>query len=167
MQPSARRRRATTALVTAAQLGQAQWFFGNLYEAVVHIPERIAAESGSDLRSERPGLATLLRPGSPVRYFLPAAPVTLAASIAAVIAGWDEPRDRKWLGAGAASTVSGVVLTAYVVRQVNRKLFFAAQPLAPAEQQELLRRWHRLNKLRLAASGVAWLAGQRVAAGSR
>ena len=30
------------------------------------------------------------------------------------------------------------MLTAYAVRQVNRKLFFAAQPLASAEQQELL-----------------------------
>ncbi|HEU5389265.1 MAG TPA: anthrone oxygenase family protein [Streptosporangiaceae bacterium] len=150
-----------------AQLGQAQWFFGNLYEAVVRIPERIAAESGSHLRSERPSLSTLFRPGSPVRYYLPTAPVTLAAAIAAVIAGWDEPQDRKWLGASAASTVSGAMLTAYVVRQINYKLFFAAQPLAAAEQQELLRRWHRLNKLRLTASGVAWLTGQRVAAVSR
>lgn len=167
MNSSSHRRKTTTALLTIAQLGQAQWFFGNLYEAVVHIPERIAAESGSDIRSERPGLPALLRPGSPVRYFLPAAPITLAASIAAVIAGWGEPQDRKWLGASAASTVSGAVLTGYVVRQINYKLFFAAQPLAPAEQQELLQQWHRLNKLRLAASGIAWLTGQRAAADSR
>jgi hypothetical protein len=164
---SSHRRKAAAALLMIAQLGQAQWFFGNLYEAVVRIPERIAAESDSDLRSERPSLSTLFRPGSPVRYFLPAAPVTLAASIAAVIAGWDEPQDRKWLGASAASTVSGAMLTAYVVSQINHKLFFAAQPLEAAEQQELLRRWHRLNKLRLTTSGVAWLTGQRVAAVSR
>lgn len=92
MNSSSHRRKANTALLTVAQLGQAQWFFGNLYEAVVRIPERIAAGSGSELRSERPGLATLLRPGSPVRYFLSAAPVTLAASIAAVIAGWTNRR---------------------------------------------------------------------------
>jgi hypothetical protein len=164
---SSRRPGPATALVTVAQLGQAQWFFGNLYEAVVHVPERIAAEPGSDLRSERQGLATVLRPGSPVRYFLPSAPVALAASLAALIAGWDEPRDRVWLGASAAGTAAGAVLTAYVVRQINFKLFFAAQPLEEAERQDLLRRWRRLNKLRLAASGVAWLAAQRVAAAPR
>lgn len=72
------------ARLTVAQVGQAHWFFGNLYEAVAKIP-----------------------------------------------------------------------------------VFFTAQPLAAAEQEELLRRWYRLNSIRLVASGVAWLAAQRVSCTSR
>jgi hypothetical protein len=39
-------------LLAIAQLGYAHWFFGNLYEAMVRIPERIANdyEPGEDDR---------------------------------------------------------------------------------------------------------------------
>ena len=94
MNSSSHRRKANTALLELSLiLLQGRSGFSRCAdEAVVRIPERIAAGSGPELRSERPGLATLLRPGSPVRYFLSAAPVTLAASIAAVIAGWTNRR---------------------------------------------------------------------------
>lgn len=39
--PAARPKRVA-ALLTIAQLGYAQWFFGNLYEAVVRVPDRLA-----------------------------------------------------------------------------------------------------------------------------
>ncbi|MHA6800404.1 anthrone oxygenase family protein [Bounagaea algeriensis] len=156
----------TAALLTAAQLGQAQWFFGNLYEALAHIPDRLAVEVDSSIRSERPSLSTVLRPGSPARYWLPVAPVVVATSVGALIAGWDNPRERAWLGASAASTVSGALVTAYAVRGINHELLFAAQPLPPTNRQKLLRRWHRLNKLRLALSGIAWLTAQKAMPGS-
>jgi hypothetical protein len=50
-------------LLAIAQLGYAHWFFGNLYEALVGIPERIANdyEPGKDDRR----LATVFSSGSP------------------------------------------------------------------------------------------------------
>ncbi len=51
----------------AAQLGQAAWLIGNLYEGLVGMPQLLA-----DARPARsPGLLTA---GSPVRYYLPIAP---------------------------------------------------------------------------------------------
>jgi hypothetical protein len=65
-------------LQTTARLGLAHWFFGNLYEEVVRMPARLAeSPSGGPLAA-----------GSPVLYHLPAAPVTLAATLGCVAAGW-------------------------------------------------------------------------------
>ena len=146
MNAAARRAHRTAALLDLAQLGHAQWFFGNVYEAVVKIPERLsdpARETDERARS-------VLGPGSPVRYYLPAAPVTLVGTLGAVINGLGSPRGRRWLTISTGCWVSGAALTAYLVRKVNLKLFFAAEPPPPAEREALLRTWHRLNVLRIA-----------------
>src|SRR5258707_2172901 len=59
-------------LLSIAQLGYAHWFFGNLYEAVVRVPERLAKdyEPGKDDRR----LATVFSSRSPVRYYVPGDP---------------------------------------------------------------------------------------------
>jgi hypothetical protein len=64
-----------------ARFGQAYWFFGNLYEAVVDVPQLLADAHGQ--RSP-----WLLGPGSPVRYYAPIAPLTLAATAATLIDRW-------------------------------------------------------------------------------
>jgi Domain of unknown function (DUF1772) len=136
------------ALLTIAQLGYAHWFFGNLYEAVVRVPDRRA--------QDRP-LASVLSPGSPVRYYLPGLPVVIGATLSALVAGWPSRTARPWLAAAALSTLSGVALTAFLVRTVNTKLFIAGQPLTPADQHRLLQTWYRLNAVRLLTTGTAWL----------
>lgn len=157
-----RKARIADASLTVAQLGYAHWFFGNLYEAVAKIPERLAGAPDLAVQGEPVSLSSVLRPGSPVRYHLAGAPITVVATVSAVTAGWNRPSDRLWLAMSAACTLSGGLLTGYVVREINLKLFFTARPLAVAEQEELLRRWHRLNRIRLVAAGVAWLAAERV-----
>lgn len=159
------RRRVTAALLTLAQLGYAQWFFGNLYEAVVKIPDLMVAGDGTSAVDRRS--ASLSRPGSPVPYYIPGAAVTVAATLGALGAGWDRPGDRRWLVTAAAGTLSGVAITAYLVRAVNLKLFFSRQPPAPADQETLLCTWYRLNRLRLVAVGGAWLAARRAASRQR
>lgn len=162
MNASPRRRSATASLLTIAQLGHAHWFFGNLYEAAAKIPERLADDPDLVVRGEAVSMTSLLRPGSPVRYYLPVAPITVVASVSALIAGWDTPSDRRWLGTSVVGTLSGGLLTAHIVREINLKLFFADRPLAGTEREDLLQRWYRLNKIRLMASGVAWLTAQHV-----
>ena len=51
-------------------MGQVAWFIGNLYEAVVDMPQLLADAQPQ----RRPGL---MSPGSPLRYYAPVAPLTL------------------------------------------------------------------------------------------
>jgi hypothetical protein len=92
-------------LLAIAQVGYAHWFFGNLYEAMVRIPERIANdfEPGKDDRR----LATVFSSGSPVRYYLPGVPVVISVTLFAVLAGWRRRTDRPWLAALAVSALWG------------------------------------------------------------
>jgi len=53
-------------------------FFGNLYEAVVDMPQLL-----SDARQQR--RSGLMAPGSPLRCYAPIAPLTLVATTAALM----------------------------------------------------------------------------------
>jgi hypothetical protein len=158
--PDARQERLTTRLLDFAQLGHAHWLFGNIYEAVVKVPDRLAAEHAARVSVDGRA-ASLFEAGSPVRYYVPAAPLTLAATFGAVITGWRTARTRRWLATAAASSMTGVAATAYLVRRVNLPLFFSADPPSPADRYDLVRTWHRVNLLRIAAAGVALYATHR------
>jgi Domain of unknown function (DUF1772) len=149
------RRGRGTKLLRIAQLAYAHWFFGNVYEAVVHIPDRLS--------SENQRLGSLLSAGSPVRYFIPGVPVLIGATVACVASGWRFRRERPWLIALGSATFVGVAATAYLVQAVNRTLFVVGQPVEPREREQLLRVWYRLNLVRLAAAAAAWLIAARLA----
>ncbi|MFD2077762.1 protein of unknown function [Actinopolymorpha cephalotaxi] len=152
-----RRRRFTGRLLTLAQVGHAHWLFGNLYEAVVRVPDRLAgAVDGARVSSP-------LGPGSPLRYYVPAVPATFPAALAALWAGWDDgPEARRWLAVAASCSVSGAAVTAVLVR-LNLRLFFTSGPLPTAEREKLLRTWYRLNAVRMAATAAAWIAARQAA----
>ncbi|GAB3402283.1 DUF1772 domain-containing protein [Flindersiella endophytica] len=152
--------RATRTLLTLAQLGRAHWLFGNLYEAVARIPERLSEPSDASGADPRP--ASMLGKGSPARYYLPGIPVTFGATIAALATGWKAPAGgRGWLIASTASTLAGAAVTVHLVRNVNSKLFVAGPPLSAEERQALLKKWHRLNACRLAAAAAGMLTAER------
>jgi hypothetical protein len=157
---STQQKRVAT-MLTIAQLGYAHWFFGNLYEAVVRVPDRVAKDCEPGRGDRR--LASVRSSGSPVRYYLPGVPVVIGATLCAVLAGWRWRNHRPWLASLAVSAFSGVVATAWLVRTVNLKLFIAGQPLTPADQDRLLRIWYRVNVLRLLTTGSAWLIAARLA----
>ena len=156
-----RQARRTATLLELAQFAHAQWFFGNVYEAIVRVPERLA-DSVSDRIDRRP--TSLLGAGSPVRYYVPAAPVAVASTLGAVITARGNARGRRWLAISSGCWVSGAALTAYLVRKVNIRLFFASDAATlppPADREALLRTWYRLNVLRIAAAGGALFATYR------
>ena len=156
-----RQKEQIVASLVLAQLGYAHWFFGNLYEAVVKVPELLSTKepAGSD---DRPQMS-LLSSGSPVRYFLPGVPVVIGAALSAMLSGWKWRSTRPWFASLALSTVLGFAVTAYLVRTVNFKLFFASQPVTQAERTRLLRIWYRANIFRLLTTGSAWLIAARLA----
>lgn len=139
----------------AARLGHIHWFLGNLYEAMVSMPRLLV-----DAQPNRePGILAV---GSPVRYFAPAAPVTLAATAATLIDSWRSGGDRRVIIAAAASTASAAALTGYLVRTVNRQLLRGGTRLSATESRDLVRIWHRVNLVRLLALAAAVEAQRRV-----
>jgi hypothetical protein len=154
---SSRRRSLYATLTTVAQLGFAHGFFGNVYEATTKVPHRIAGDGTDDAR-----MPSLFGPGSPVRYYLPGVPVTIGSTLGALVAGWEHPRNRRWLAAAAVSATSAGALTGYLVRAVNVKLFVAGHPLTSTERDRLLRIWYRMNAVRIVALGAGWMALERV-----
>jgi uncharacterized membrane protein (UPF0136 family) len=139
-----------------AGLGQVSWFLGNLYEAVVDMPQLLADAQPQ----RRPGL---MSPGSPLRYYAPIAPLTLVATTAALIDSWCSGGDRRMIAAAAVNTVAAVGLTGYLVRTVNISLLAGAVPTDSSDRQRMLKRWHRANGIRLAAVAGAWLTLRRAA----
>ncbi|MCC8248919.1 DUF1772 domain-containing protein [Saccharothrix luteola] len=141
-----------------ARLGQAHWFAGNLYEAAVDVPGLLA-----DARPNRE--PRLLGPGSPLRYYAPAAPVTLVATGVTLAAGWRTGGDRRAVAMSAAGTVAAAALTAYLVKAVNLPLLRGEGALGDDERRRLVRTWHRANLVRLAALAAATAATRRVTTG--
>ncbi len=129
------RTRPLVALLCAALLGHAQWFLGNLYEAVV--TTRAFADDPQPAKSD-----AILAPGSPVRYYIyiPAAPLSVLATVVAVVIGRGAV-----LGGG---------------RRADRLHCDAAQPRlvlhAGGGRGDLrvgIARWRRLNVTRLVLVG--------------
>jgi hypothetical protein len=111
---SGRRDLLADRLLGVAEFSHAHWFFGNLYEALVKIPHRVAASEASPELPRSPFGA-----GSPGRYYAPIAPVNAPAAIAALVAGWQHSNSRAWLIVAAASSTTGAAATAYLLRSIN------------------------------------------------
>jgi hypothetical protein len=144
--PDPRRRRS--ALLRTAQFGQAAWFFGNVYEALVGMPQLLAGAT----QYRQPGLLTA---GSPVRYYLPFAPVAVAGTTAALLDSWRSGGDRRMIAATAMSGAGALALSGYLIRTVNQPLLIATGALSVTEQRGLISTWHRINALRLLALATA------------
>ena len=137
-----------------AQLGHIHWFLGNLYEAMVDMPQLLADAQ----QNREPGILAV---GSPVRYYAPAAPVTLAATAATLIDSWRSGGDRRVIITAAASTASAAALTGYLVRTVNRQLLRGGTRPGATESRNMVRTWHRVNLVRLLALAAAAAAQRR------
>lgn len=138
------------------EMGIAHEFSGHLYEAVGRIADRFAHNPQPGALDHR--LPSLRSPGSPLRYFAPVAPLTMAAALTALATSRRIPGGRSWIATAVAALTASDVLTAYIVRALNARLFVAGHQLTPDEQHTLLRRWYRLNAARIVLCGGAWTA---------
>lgn len=140
-------------LLDVAEFTHAHWFFGNLYEVLVKVPDRVASAEPSRELPRSPFGA-----GSPGRYYVPLAPLNAPAAIGALTTGWGRPETRASLVVAATSSAAGAAATAYVLRFLNPKLFFSPHPLSEVERRPPLTRWYRVHAFRLTASAVALAA---------
>jgi hypothetical protein len=140
-------------LLGAAEFTHAHWFFGNLYEVLVKIPDRVAAAEATPELPRSP-----FGTGSPGRYYAPIAPLNVPAAIAALVAGWNRSGSRAWLAVAVGSSAAGAAATVYLLRSINPRLFFSPQPLSEMRRKPLLKKWYRVHALRLTASAVTLAA---------
>lgn len=142
------RDRALQGLLRFAMLGDAHWFFGNLYE-VVAIAPNITASPTEALGHWR----GLFRVRNPIHYYIPFSPLTIAATLGAAAIGWRGPADRRrWLAGAAVASSCGGLITYWFVTRLNVNLFFSE--LAPAEAASV----YRARSRRAGFMGVARLA---------
>jgi hypothetical protein len=143
-------------LTTAARFGQAAWFFGNLYEGLVGVPQLLA-----DARAHR--AAGLVGPGSPVRYFAPVGPLAIGTTTATLVRSARTGGDRRLIATTALGMAAAIGLTGYLVRSVNVHLLRSATPLSEQDRRRMIATWHATNAVRLAALAVASTAFSRLA----
>lgn len=156
--------RRAIAVLTLARLSHAQWFFVNLYEAVVRMPTRLAAQHDDP---HRPASRGPLGRGSPARYHVPAAPVVLGSAIGAVVTTRRAGDGRRATAVAAASSLCATALTGYLVRTVNLRLFDDGAPIEEDELRRLVGRWHAVNRIRLALLAAATLGFEHAARNRR
>ncbi len=152
--PEARSRTGLAAvLIAVALLGVAQWFFGNLYEAVVTAPNWRVGFEYEALTGRSQGA------GRPFHYYVPTTWVAAVLLWVATALSWrSHPRARRWLAAASLATLAALLLTAYIVTQLNLRLFFGP-PVHDAESvRPLMERWQALNGARAAILGIALAA---------
>jgi hypothetical protein len=150
---SERRLRLVTALLTLALLGIAQWFFGNLYEAVVTAPNwRVGFEyEAMTGRSQNADRA--------IWYYVPFTWVAVLLLWAAAILGWRPvPRSRAWLATASASSLAAVVLSVYIITRLNLRLFLGGPVREIDSVRPLMERWQLLNGVRVLIVGLALAA---------
>lgn len=113
----------------------------------------------ADARSRRLGL---LGTGSPVRYYVPVAPLALGATAATLLRSWRADGDRRAITATAVSLASAAGLSGYLIRSVNVRLLTSEKPLGERERRRLVATWHVVNAVRLGALAVAMASLSRV-----
>ncbi len=139
----------------AAQLGQAAWLIGNLYEGLVGMPQLLA-----DARPRRsPGLLTS---GSPVRYYVPVAPLALGATGVTLVQSWRSGGDRLLIAVTGTAVAAALALSGYLIQTVNRPLISGTGRLSEADEHRLVSTWHRVNAVRLMALAAATVASSRL-----
>lgn len=144
--------RATLRLLNFTIFGLAMWFFGNLYEEVILMPNWLVAPL--------PVLKTYQQYYSVViqyHYYVPVTQLAVMALIALYFT--DNPARhsaRRQLGRGSLWGLSGIALTAYVVLTINLKLFIGDLQLSETMAHQMGLIWMVLNGVRLICVGFAW-----------
>jgi hypothetical protein len=149
-----RKRQLALTLLSIALIGIAQWFFGNLYEAVVTAPNWRVAFTYELLTGQ-----SQFDAGSPVRYYVPVTQLAIVLLWVASALTWRAvPISRRWLGIASIAGALALVLTIYIVTQLNLRLFFGGTALDVAQATPLMQQWQALNYLRVLLVGTTLLA---------
>ncbi len=115
----------------------------------------------ADARPRRsPGLLTS---GSPVRYYVPVAPLALGATGVTIVQSWRSGGDHLPIAVTGTAVAAALALSGYLIQAVNQPLLAGTGPLTDVDRQRLVSTWHRVNAVRLVALAVASATSPRPA----
>ena len=135
-------------LLLFALFGTAQWFFGNLYEAVVLAPNMLSS-TAAKLQAWQ-GYFTHT---NPIYYYLPLTQLALGAVWLSWVKAPVGTASRKLLGQAAVLGLAALLLTAYIVTQLNLQLFFGDLAAIKTALPAMALRWNICNLVRVALLG--------------
>jgi hypothetical protein len=136
--------------------GIAMWFFGNLYEAIV-IGPNIAGDTKEQLKA----FQQFTEVTNPVYYYIP---LTQIAAISLIVWFVRTPRgapEKLSLFLACLAEIAAVVLSVYVIVELNTTLFFGALGETPGELHQLALQWNMLNLVRVVLTAIALLFSMR------
>ena len=120
----------------------------DLYEALVGMPN-----SWTAARLQR--APRLLGAGSPIRYYVPAAPLTLVATTATLIDGWQSGGEKNARSLSPRRHGNGHRPERPPHSHSQPALLHGDEPLSPSERHRLVTASHRTNVVRLIALAIA------------
>ena len=138
-------------LLLFALFGIAMWFFGNLYEAIV-IGPNILHDTAVSLGHWQSFFAVT----NPAFFYVP---VPQLATVVLIIlffkAGGQGPELKHYLKWATIFQVASIVLSVYIITQINFKLFFGDLTKYADRLYSLALLWNILNLIRIALVGIA------------
>jgi hypothetical protein len=142
---------APPSTAAVARFARAAWFFGNVYEAAVGVPQLLASANRQ---------AGILATGSPVRYFVPVAPAAVGGTATVLFQSWRTGGDRRAIVAATATLGAALGLSAYLIGSINVPLLRGK--VGEDGHPRLISRWHRGNAVRLGLLAVTEILMRRV-----
>lgn len=141
-------------LVGFALATHAMWFFGNLYEQLLLVPNGVVATA-----AQVAAYNAFFAVTQPIVFYVP---VTQLGFVATAIAAWlargRGPVARR-LGLAALLSALGLGLTAWIVVRYNLRLWLGdVTRFTDADVQAMVVRWGAWNAARLLVVGVAAIA---------
>jgi hypothetical protein len=138
----------TKKLTLIAVIGLAQWFFGNFYEAIVLAPNMLFHSSAQLQRWHEYFTIT-----NQIYYYVP------FTKMATVLLWWlywriKDKDIRKELAIASIFGLLSILITVYIVTQLNLKLFFGVFERYRDELSYMTLKWNILNIIRVGLVGV-------------
>ncbi|CCH52666.1 hypothetical protein BN8_01681 [Fibrisoma limi BUZ 3] len=139
--------RILNSLLLIALVSHAMWLFGNVYEAIVDAPNLTASPAAA-----RQCWLDYHSVTNPIFYHIPNTPIGFLTLIVAWWRGKKSlpPNAQKWLTWATLGSLGAVLLTVYVVTQINLRLYFGGPNPDNADVLDLANQWIVLNLLRIA-----------------
>ena len=132
----------------------AQWFFGNLYEAVALVPNLMSI---IEMKSRTGEALFKTKAASPVAYYLPAGALALALVVVLTVTGCLQHRSgMPYIISACVFLFTGGAITFYIVRSISLPLFFKPQ-MDLARTSKLIEKWRMLNYVRLSFAGASMI----------
>ncbi|RIV21588.1 hypothetical protein DYU11_19505 [Fibrisoma montanum] len=139
--------RVLNTLLLIALVSHSMWLFGNVYEAIVDAPNLTASPAAA-----RQCWLDYHSVTNPIFFHIPNTPVGF---LALVLAWWRSRQTlpataRQWLTWATLGSLGAILLTVYVVTQINLRLYFGGPNPDNAEVLNLANEWIVLNLARIA-----------------